>query len=79
MANNRIFYASQAVTLTPLLQSGNTWAEQAVQVPRGLQSVGITTNFALEQVFQLGQLELYDNIEDVPEVQVTMNKVIYPL
>ena len=76
MANNRIFYASQAVTLTPLLQSGNTWAAQTVQVPRGLQSVGITTNFALEQVFQLGQLELYDNIEDVPEVQVTMNKVI---
>lgn len=76
MANNRIFYASQAVALTPLLQSGDTWAAQTVQVPRGLQSVGITTNFALEQVFQLGQLELYDNIEDVPEVQVTMNKVI---
>ena len=76
MANNRIFYASQAVTLIPLLQSGNTWAAQTVQVPRGLQSVGITTNFALEQVFQLGQLELYDNIEDVPEVQVTLNKVI---
>ena len=76
MANNRIFYATQAVILTPMLQSGNTWAAQTVQVPRGLQSVGITTNFALEQVFQLGQLELYDNIEDVPEVQVTMNKVI---
>jgi len=76
MANNRIFYASQAVTLTPLLQSGDTWSAQTVCVPRGLQSVGITTNFKLEQVFQLGQLELYDNVEDVPEVQVTMNKVI---
>ena len=76
MANNRIFYASQAVVLTPMLQDANGWTAQAVCVPRGLQSVGITTNFALEQVFQLGQLELYDNIEDVPEVQVTMNKVI---
>ena len=76
MANNRIFYASQAVVLTPMLQDANGWTEQAVCVPKGLQSVGITTNFALEQVFQLGQLELYDNIEDVPEVQVTLNKVI---
>ena len=76
MANNRIFYASQAVVLTPMLQDANGWTAQAVCVPRGLQSVGITTNFALEQVFQLGQLELYDNIEDVPEVQVTLNKVI---
>ena len=77
MANNRIFYATQAVMLTPLLQSGDTWtAAAAALCPRGLQSVGITTNFTLEQVYQLGQLELYDNIEDVPEVQVTMNKVI---
>ena len=77
MANNRIFYATQAVMLTPLLQSGDTWTEAAAALcPRGLQSVGITTNFTLEQVYQLGQLELYDNIEDVPEVQVTMNKVI---
>lgn len=76
MANNRIFYASQAVVLTPLTSSGGTWVSGAALVPKGLQSVGITTNFALEQVFQLGQLELYDNIEDVPEVQVTLNKVI---
>ena len=76
MANNRIFYATQAVILTPLLQDGNGWTAQTALCPRGLQSVGITTNFTLEQVYQLGQLELYDNIEDVPEVQVTMNKVI---
>ena len=76
MANNRIFYASQAVILTPLTSSGATWSSGLHLAPKGLQSVGITTNFALEQVFQLGQLELYDNIEDVPEVQVTLNKFI---
>ena len=76
MANNRIFYATQAVILTPMLQDANGWTAQTELCPRGLQSVGITTNFTLEQVYQLGQLELYDNIEDVPEVQVTMNKVI---
>jgi hypothetical protein len=73
MANNRIFYATQAVALKPQSPDGQvgSW-----YYPRGVQSVGITTNFGLEQVFQLGQLELYDNIENVPEIEVTINKVI---
>jgi len=77
-ANNRIFYASQAVALKPqnsdgssTFNDGDGWYR-----PRGVQSVGITTNFNLEQVFQLGQLEIYDQIEDVPEIEVTMNKVL---
>jgi len=74
MANNRVYYASQAVALKPLRADGT--ANSAWYYPRGLQSVGITTNFGLTQVFQLGQLELYDNIEDVPEVEVTMSKNI---
>jgi len=73
-ANNRIFYASQAVLLQPQNSDGtsvySTW-----MAPQGLQSVGMTTNFALDRVFQLGQLELYDNVENIPEVQVTINKV----
>lgn len=73
--NNRIFYATQAVALKPQNSDGtslySTW-----YYPRGVQSAGITTNFALEQVFQLGQIELYENVEDVPEVEVTINKVI---
>lgn len=74
MPNNRIYYATQAVALRPLKADGT--ANSAWYYPRGLQSVGITTNFGLTQVFQLGQLELYDNIEDVPEVEVTMSKNI---
>ncbi len=74
-ANNRIYYASQAVQLLPcnsdLTAHYSDWV-----VPQGLQSVGMTTNFNLEQVFQLGQLELYDNLEGVPEVEVTLNKVL---
>jgi len=74
-ANNRIYYASQAVQLLPtnsdLTSHYSDWV-----VPQGLQSVGMTTNFNLEQVFQLGQLELYDNLEGVPEVEVTLNKVV---
>jgi hypothetical protein len=74
-ANNRIYYASQAVLLQPQNSDG-TAVFSGWLSPQGLQSVGMTTNFNLEQVFQLGQLELYDNVENIPEVEVTLNKVI---
>jgi len=73
--NNRIFYATQAVKLVPTNDTGALKLETPYY-PRGLQSVGVSTNFTLEQVFQLGQIELYENIEDVPEIEVTLNKVI---
>jgi len=63
MPNNRVFYASQGVKV------GGT-------VVQGAQSVGITTNFNLEQAFQLGQLALYDNISLDPEVEITVSKVL---
>ena len=76
--NNRIFYATQAIALRPqnsdgtaLYTTGGGW-----YYPRGVQSAGLNTTFTLEQVFQLGQIELYENVEDVPEVEVTINKVI---
>ena len=74
-ANNRIYYASQAVLLKPQNADG-TSLYGSWMAPQGLQSVGMTTNFNLEQVFQLGQLDLYENLENVPEVEVTLNKVI---
>lgn len=74
-ANNRIYYASQAVLLEPQNSDGSaTYGDWLA--PQGLQSVGMTTNFSLQQVFQLGQLDLYDNFENVPDVQVTINKVL---
>jgi hypothetical protein len=75
MANNRIYYAIQQVKLGP----GDT---SATQTPiHGLQTVGITTNFNLEQVFEMGQLAIYQNVEEVPDIEVTLNKVLdgYPL
>jgi hypothetical protein len=47
----------------------------------GLQSVGVTSNFNLEQIFELGQLAIYENAETTPEVEVTLQKVLdgYPL
>jgi hypothetical protein len=60
---NRVFYASHAVSV-----SGTTVC--------GAQSVGITTNFNLAQVFELGQVALYDNLVQNAEVQVTVSKVL---
>jgi hypothetical protein len=73
MANKRIFYATQALKLTPVLENGTV--DPTAIVPGGVQSVGVNTNFNLEKVFQLGQLEQYDSIENNPEVEITINKV----
>lgn len=76
MANKRVFYACQAVAFAGYDESTDT----AVMVPhfavaKGVQSIGITTNFNLEQVFELGQIQIYENIEGVPDVEVTIEKV----
>jgi len=75
--NNRIFYACQMVGLHEM---GTDGADSHV-VAHGVQSIGITTNFNLEQAFELGQIQIYENIEGLPDVEVTMEKVLdgYPL
>lgn len=73
--NNRIFYACQSVEING--PSGTTSVKNpAYDVVQGLQSVGMTTNFNLEPIYQLGQLELYDNYEEIPEVEISLNKVL---
>lgn len=72
MANNRIFYATQAVSIQPKDDDGTAFSSK--YAAQGVQSVGLTTNYNLEQVFQLGQLEIYDQVEDIPEVEMTLNK-----
>jgi len=73
MANKRIFYATQGIKLNPVNENGTV--DSDTLVPCGIQSVGLNTNFNLEKIFQLGQLEQYDSIENNPEVEVTINKV----
>ena len=70
--NKRIFYACQGVSITNM---GDDTPDAGSMV-HGLQSVGMTTNFNLEQAFQLGQLEIYENIEGTPDVEVTLEKVL---
>ena len=73
--NNRIFYACQLVGISNMADTTN------IVEAHGVQSIGITTNFNLEQAFELGQIQVYENIEGLPDVEVTMEKVLdgYPL
>ena len=82
---NRIYWAitafgvaeegtSNAIKATSIgTQFGNP--REAVYI-RGVQSVGITTNFNLEQVFQLGQLAVYEDVEEVPDIEVSVERVL---
>lgn len=76
MANKRIFYACQAVGISEINRPN-----ARIHLLHGVQSVGINTSFDLEQVFELGQLQIYENIENIPNVEVTLEKVLdgYPL
>ena len=72
MANNRIFYAVQQVGFRA---DGATDATNFTAL-HGVQSVGMTTNFNLSQVFELGQISIYENIEDIPDVEISLTKVL---
>lgn len=85
-SNTRVYYAMEGVALgkmgtTSVEDTANPSGDGSLRVAHGMQSVGLTTNFNLEQIFELGQLSLYENIEDVPDIELTTEKVIdgYPL
>ncbi|KKL80232.1 hypothetical protein LCGC14_2006800, partial [marine sediment metagenome] len=81
---NRIFFAIEALGFAPdgvVSPVSGTNDPSGFVTAHGVQSVGITTTFNLEQVFELGQLELYENIEGIPDIELTAQKVLdgYPL
>jgi hypothetical protein len=59
-SRNRIIYASQSV-----------WANGDVLYR--VQSLGTTTTFTSEDIFELGHLDIIDVVDDVPAVAVTLN------
>lgn len=87
-ANRRVYYATQAVAVgdigaTSVIESwgasdstSTITGSGKVIIMHGLQSIGVNTNFNLEQVFELGQLSLYENVEEVPDIEVSMEKVL---
>lgn len=78
-ANNRIFYACQAVAIGRYQVGTNPVIATPAEVlspVHGVQSVGINTSFNLEQAFELGQISIYENIEGLPDVEVTLEKIL---
>lgn len=75
MANNRVYFAVKALAFSKLGLYTFTNKEA-----HGVQSAGINTQFNLEQVFEFGQLSLYENIENIPDIELTIEKVLdgYP-
>lgn len=74
MANNRIIYACQALAIA---KTGHGNADTPeFEVMKGVQNVGISSNFTLEAVFEYGQAELYANVEDLATVEITIEKLI---
>ena len=86
MSNKRIFYASQSIHLQPVSTGSNgdyrnpgtylTYGDGRWVQPRGLQSAGISTTFNNTPVSQLGTLQVYSQTENVPQIEVTLNKVL---
>ena len=69
MAADRIIYALQNVAIDGLQNGDYTFM-------KGIQSVSMSTNFNLEQVFQFGQLNIFENTEGVPDIEMSVSKVL---
>jgi len=67
--NKRTYYAVQRVGIAPLGSASYTSL-------RGVQTCGMTTTFNLVQAFEMGQLAIYENIEGIPDVEVSVEKVL---
>lgn len=83
-----IYYAGKtATTLTGCVRGdGSTTAATGVngqnvefngwEVPMGMQTASVSTAFNLEDVFHIGQLDSYENIEGIPDIEVTLERVL---
>lgn len=60
--SNRIFYAVHAVNLG--------------SITNGFQSVGVNGTVDFEQIFELGRLDIYQNLEGVPSVEITLERLL---
>jgi len=74
MPNNRIYYPHVAIGIAPQGSASFTPIH-------GVQEFGMSTNFNLEQVQEIGQFEIYEDVEGLPEVEFNIDKVLdgYPL
>jgi hypothetical protein len=83
-ANKRVFYAVEQILIAPASSTSPSYSFTTfndTHVVHGGQSAGVRTDFRLEQIFELGQLAIYENIENIPNIEMTVERVLdgYPL
>lgn len=69
MSNNRIYYATYRVGVSAM-------GDASLTSIRGLQSASMNTTFNLEQAFEIGQQAIFENIEGIPDIECTMEKLL---
>lgn len=72
MPNRRFYYAVAGAAITP----DGTATVTADHVIHGLQSCTNDANLNLEKIFEIGQSSEYEQIEDLPDVTVSLSKVL---
>jgi hypothetical protein len=72
MPNTRIYYATHSVAIK---SNGGALTWTTGHLVHGVQSVGISSTFNLTPIFELGNISIYENVEGIPDAEVTMQKV----
>jgi hypothetical protein len=72
MPNRRFHYAVAGACITP----DGTTTVTASHVIHGLQSCSNDANLNLEKVFEIGQSSEYEQIENLPDVSISLSKVL---
>lgn len=71
--NKRIFYPAHSIAIK---SNGGALTWTTGHLVHGAQSAGMTTNISLTPVNELGHIELYENSEDLPDVEMQLTKVL---
>ena len=66
---SRILFSSQAIGFA--IDGSTTYTPL-----HGVQTIGLSTTFNLEQVFEIGQLAIYENVENIPDIECTIERVL---
>jgi hypothetical protein len=86
-SNKRVLYSTQAVALGDIGATGvkDSWgngdsstysATGMMIIMHGIQSIGVNTNFSLDFVKELGQLSTYEAVEEVPDIEVSIERFL---
>lgn len=71
--NQRQYWPITAVAFATL---GTTLLVTGYKAAKGVQDFSASINFSVDPVFQMGQIEPYEQIEGIPQVEVSITKVL---